>query len=350
MACNILLAGFLSLMTGGFLIFAARFGFIAKPFLGIPYVQRHVVKFSFTFAFYLPTMRSSLQLGTCALRLSTWLLAAYHVSAGEEWPIRDTELGDTTVQWDHYSLIVNGDRVFSFSGEFHPFRIPVPEIWKDLLEKIKAMGMNTMSFYNHWGFHAPFSDTLDFKTGAHDLARLYEYSKDTGLFVSARPGPYINGELNGGGLALWTTTGEYGELRDNSTQWRQAWKPYMDKFDEITAKYQITQNGTVIMYQIENEFPNQWKDVEAKVPNEVPIHYMEQLFQNVQHNKIVVPITHNMPGQKYKSWSVDYDTVGAGGDVHIYGLDNYVNAPAYSCTLYYKLIKVTAFLLVMCPR
>ncbi|KAL4943286.1 hypothetical protein BDV06DRAFT_221426 [Aspergillus oleicola] len=35
-----------------------------------------------------------------------------------------------------------------------------------------------------------------------------------------------------------------------------------------------------------------------------------------------------MPGQAYKLWSVDYDTVGAGGDVHIYGLDNY---PCWSC-------------------
>lgn len=61
-------------------------------------------------------------------------------------------MGDTTVQWDHYSPMVNGERIFSFSGEFHPFRIPVPEIWLDLLEN---MGLNTMSFYSHWGYQTP---------------------------------------------------------------------------------------------------------------------------------------------------------------------------------------------------
>lgn len=99
----------------------------------------------------------------------------------------------------------------------------------------------------------------------------------------------------------------------------------MDRFDEITAKYQISDGAPVILYQIENEFPQQWTDVAAKLPNEIPISYMEQLFESVQSNGIVVPLTHNMPGQKYKSWSVDYDTVGAGGNVHIYGLDNYVS-------------------------
>lgn len=249
----------------------------------------------------------------------------FYAEAQEQWPIRDTETGDTTVQWDHYSIIVNGERLFSFGGEFHPFRIPVPEIWFDILQKIKAMGLNTASFYSHWGYHAPSADTLNFETGGHDLVRIYEMAKEIGLYVNPRPGPYINAELSAGGMPLWVTTGEYGRLRDNDTRWRGAWKPYIDRFEEITVPYQISENGTVIMYQIENEFPEQWKDVEQKVPNPVSIEYMKQLFQNAQENGIVVPITHNMPGQKYKSWSVDYDTVGAGGNVHMYGLDNYVS-------------------------
>lgn len=261
------------------------------------------------------------------MKLQVYLtaLVCLPLACSQEWPVRDTETGDTTVQWDHYSLMLNGERLLSFGGEFHPFRIPVPEIWLDVLEKMKAIGFNTMSFYNHWGYHSPFPDVVDFETGAHDLERLYQMSKDVGLWVSARPGPYINAELNAGGLALWTTTTEHGH-RDNSTEWTKAWEPYMKKFDEITAKYQVTENGTVLMYQIENEFPEQWEDVEQKIPKPVPIAYMEKLFAFVQESGIVVPITHNMPGAQYKSWSVDYDTVGAGGNVHLYGLDNYVSS------------------------
>ncbi|KAH7125967.1 glycoside hydrolase superfamily [Dactylonectria macrodidyma] len=263
------------------------------------------------------------------LSLVTLQFLATYAYGNDDWPVRDTESGDTTVQWDHYSLIINGDRVFSFGGEFHPFRIPVPEIWQDILDKIKAMGMNTMSFYNHWGFHAPSADVVDFETGAHDIGRLYEMCKNTGLYVHVRPGPYINGELSAGGMPLWATTGAYGTFRDNSTEWQAAWKPYMDAFDEITAPYQVSEGGPVILYQIENEFPRQWSNIAAKTPSPVPIAYMKQLWNSVRDNGIVVPLTHNMPRPQYKSWSVDYDTVGAGGNVHIYGLDNYPSC--WSC-------------------
>ncbi|KAL4931622.1 glycoside hydrolase family 35 protein [Aspergillus undulatus] len=240
------------------------------------------------------------------------LLYSVHADNATAWPIRDTELGDKTVQWDHYSLIYNGERLFSFGGEFHPFRLPVPEMWPDIIEKIKAMGMNTVSFYSYWGFHALTNDTLDFETGAHNIERIYEIAKELGLFVHARPGPYINAETNSGGMPLWLTTGEYGGLRGNSTAFTDAWGPYINKVGQITAPYQVTENGT---------------DMEEKIPDHVPIEYMKKLFENAQSNGLVVPLTHNMPGQAYKSWSVDYDTVGAGGNVHIYGLDNY---PSFS--------------------
>jgi beta-galactosidase GanA len=47
------------------------------------------------------------------------------------------------VQWDHYSFKINGERLFVFSGEIHYWRIPVPEVWQDLLEKIKAAGFTS---------------------------------------------------------------------------------------------------------------------------------------------------------------------------------------------------------------
>ncbi|KAL4948174.1 hypothetical protein BDW69DRAFT_176974 [Aspergillus filifer] len=75
-----------------------------------------------------------------------------HAAENTTCPIRDTELGDKTVQWDHYSLIYNGQRLFSFGGEFNPFRLPVPEILVDVMEKIKAMGMGTVSFYSQGAF------------------------------------------------------------------------------------------------------------------------------------------------------------------------------------------------------
>ena len=54
------------------------------------------------------------------------------------------------VTWDQYSLFVRGKRIFFYSGEFHPFRLPVPSLWLDVIQKIKALGYNGVSFYVDW--------------------------------------------------------------------------------------------------------------------------------------------------------------------------------------------------------
>ncbi|KAK3501824.1 glycoside hydrolase superfamily [Neurospora crassa] len=239
-----------------------------------------------------------------------------------DWPVQGNDLQDQ-IQWDHYSIIIDGERLFLFGGEMHPFRLPVPELWQDILEKVKAMGMRMISIYTHWGFHAPTPDQTDFSTGAHNLTRFFEMAKEVGLYVLARPGPYINGELNAGGLALWSTTGAYGELRSNGSAFTKAWTPYQTGMAKLVKPFQLTDGGTVIMYQLENEYGEQWKNVDAKIPNPKAVSYMEKLKENAIENGIVVPSVHNAPNANGRPWSKDYDTVGAGGDVDIYGLDSY---------------------------
>ena len=57
-----------------------------------------------------------------------------------------TDNGKTTdVTWDKYSLSVKGERVFIFSGEFHYQRLPVPELWFDVFQKLRANGFNAIS-------------------------------------------------------------------------------------------------------------------------------------------------------------------------------------------------------------
>lgn len=46
--------------------------------------------------------------------------------------------------------MVYGERLMLFAGEFHPFRLPVPDLWLDVFEKIKALGFNGVSFYVDW--------------------------------------------------------------------------------------------------------------------------------------------------------------------------------------------------------
>lgn len=72
------------------------------------------------------------------LSLLLGCLSHYFVSA--------TNNGKTTeVTWDKYSLSVKGERVYIFSGEFHYMRLPVPELWLDVFQKLRANGFNAVS-------------------------------------------------------------------------------------------------------------------------------------------------------------------------------------------------------------
>lgn len=71
-------------------------------------------------------------------RILRLLLAVFAIQATCQPP-------GSIVAWDEYSLLINGERVFIFSGEFHYERLPVPELWRDVLEKYKSNGLNAVS-------------------------------------------------------------------------------------------------------------------------------------------------------------------------------------------------------------
>ncbi|WPH04809.1 beta-galactosidase [Acrodontium crateriforme] len=227
------------------------------------------------------------------------------------------------VQWDKHSLLIDGQRIFLFTGEMHYWRIPVPELWRDILEKIKAAGFTGFTFYSSWAWHAFNSTTLDFESGAHDITKLYEIAKDVGLYFLLRPGPYINAEANAGGYPLWLTTGEYGRLRDNGTEYTHAYTPYIKRFAEISRPYLITNGGNGILFQIENEFGDQWVgNPAAKNPNKVAANYMTNLEKLIRDNGIDVPTYFNNPNMNTKSWSSDY-APGFAGNTDLNGVDSY---------------------------
>src|SRR5262245_40185085 len=78
-----------------------------------------------------------------------------------------------TITWDRYSLLIDGQRVFVWSGEFHPFRLPSPSLWRDVLQKLKANGYNAVSLYFDWGYHSPAPGVYDF-TGVRDMDQVLD--------------------------------------------------------------------------------------------------------------------------------------------------------------------------------
>ncbi|KAG2354709.1 glycoside hydrolase family 35 protein [Suillus spraguei] len=210
------------------------------------------------------------------------------------------------VLWDEYSLVIKGQRVFIHSGEFHTFRLPVPGLWLDILQKVKAAGFNAISVYPHMALINPSPGVVDFND-YRALEPLYEAAKQTGIWIVLRPGPYINAETTAGGISHWITSEVAGELRTNATDWRAAWQDYVQGIITQTVPYQVTQGGPVIAIQIDNEY-SQEPATHAE--------YFRELESVYLNSSIVIPLTANDPGEN-RAW------INGTGAVNIYGMDSY---------------------------
>jgi beta-galactosidase GanA len=119
-----------------------------------------------------------------AVRAATAILWFASAFAHDLTPRFSDNLTDA-VTWDQYSLSLLGQRIFILSGEIHPFRLPVPSLWRDILEKTKAGGLNTVSIYTHWALSNPSEGVLDFD-GFRSLTQFLELAKEVGVWVIVR--------------------------------------------------------------------------------------------------------------------------------------------------------------------
>jgi beta-galactosidase GanA len=92
------------------------------------------------------------------------------------------------VTYDEHSLLVYGERVFVFSGEFHAYRLPVPGLWLDIFQKVKALGFNAVSFYTHWALLEGEPGVYN-ASGVFALEPFFEAASTAGIYLIARPGP-----------------------------------------------------------------------------------------------------------------------------------------------------------------
>src|SRR3954470_6142268 len=135
-------------------------------------------------------------------------------------PAQRASAAPHTVTYDNYSFSIDGQRTYIWSGEFHYFRLPSPDAWRDALQKMKAAGYNATSIYFDWAYHSPKQGVYDF-TGVRDVDKLLDIAQETGLYVIARPGPYINAETSAGGFPGWLTT-QAGRARSDAPDYLAA--------------------------------------------------------------------------------------------------------------------------------
>lgn len=158
------------------------------------------------------------------------------------------------------SFVYDGEPVRILSGGMHYFRI-MPEYWKDRLVKLKALGLNTVETYVPWNLHEPKRGQFYFE-GLADITRYIKLAGELGLNVIVRPGPFMCGEWEFGGLPAWLLNEEGIKLRCYN-------KPYLDRvdafFDVLMDKLKpllCTNGGPIIAMQVENEYGSYGNDKE----------------------------------------------------------------------------------------
>ncbi|KAK7967543.1 beta-galactosidase extracellular, partial [Apiospora aurea] len=209
------------------------------------------------------------------------------------------------------SLFVNGTRVLILSGEFHPFRLPVPSLWLDVFQKVRALGFNTVSFYVDWALLEgnPGQFTAE---GVFALEPFFEASQEAGLWLIARPGPYINAEASGGGYPGWLQRVR-GLLRTAAPDYLAATDNYMSNVCKKIADAQITNGGPTILFQPENEYT--WADDYTPFPDGA---YMEYVMKQARDAGVTIPFISN------DAAPLGHNAPGTGvGEVDIYGHDGY---------------------------
>ncbi len=163
--------------------------------------------------------------------------------------------GGHTLTLDSRSLLRDGKPWLPISGEFHFSRCPEAE-WRNELIKMKAGGVSLVTTYIFWIHHEEVKGTWDW-TGQRNLQQFLETSRQLGLSVLLRIGPWAHGEVRNGGFPDWLQ-----EMGDSKAfELRRDNPGYLGYVAKLYA--QIAQQaqdllwkdgGPVIAVQLENEY------------------------------------------------------------------------------------------------
>ncbi|MEW6202710.1 MAG: beta-galactosidase [bacterium] len=159
------------------------------------------------------------------------------------------------VEYDKYSLIVEGKREFILSGAIHYYRLPSQALWADRIRKMKEAGLNAVDVYFAWNYHSPAEGEYDF-SGIRDVDALMDIIQGEGMYLIARPGPYICSEVDAGGFPGWLLTKKDVILRCREPGRAVYCAEYMKYvhqwYEQIIPR--IAKRSNLILFQIENEY------------------------------------------------------------------------------------------------
>ena len=175
-------------------------------------------------------------------------------------------------------FVRDGEPVKLISGAVHYFR-NMPDTWRDIFKKMRAMGLNCVETYCAWNLHEKKKGIFDF-SGNLDIAKFISIAAEEGLMAIVRPGPYICAEWEFGGLPWWIQTDDDMEIRCSNKAYIEYFDRYLGKMFEQIKPLLCTNGGNIIMLQCENEYGYYGDDKE----------YLKHLYKSYRDMGIDVPL------------------------------------------------------------
>ena len=153
--------------------------------------------------------------------------------------------------------------------------------WKRRLLQIRLSGLNAVSVYFAWNYHEQSEGEWDF-SGDRDVEYFLQLAAECGLYVVARPGPFICNEWTCGGIPAWLSGKKGVRLRSSDPLYLSYCDKWWDKIAPIIAKYQLGREGTIILAQVENEYGHQGAHQEEA--------YIHHLRDGLRARGVTVPL------------------------------------------------------------
>lgn len=151
----------------------------------------------------------------------------------------------------HY-ITKGGHAFIPVMGEFHFSRYP-RELWKDVLLKMKANGINIVATYVIWLHHEEIEGQFEWND-SRDLRHFVKLCAELDLMVYPRIGPWCHGEVRNGGFPDWLLTKRYIKVRSNNS----VYLTYVDRwFKQVGDQLKgllYKNGGPVVGIQLENEY------------------------------------------------------------------------------------------------
>ncbi|KAH7364708.1 glycosyl hydrolases family 35-domain-containing protein [Rhexocercosporidium sp. MPI-PUGE-AT-0058] len=163
-----------------------------------------------------------------------------------------TAASNGSFTWDTKTFYVNEKAYQIIGSQIDPQRVP-REYWAQRIQMAKAMGLNTIFSYLYWSHIEPHQGQFNF-TGNNDVKAWFQEVQDAGMQAVLRPGPYICGEREWGGLPGWLTQISGMKIRSNNSPFLTATGNYLAKVGTQLQDLLITKGGPILMVQIENEY------------------------------------------------------------------------------------------------